>query len=68
MIVVKTKMRKIPDCCRKCIFYDSLISEYPWRVSNKNDGCCTALSNRATHNIIVSRERLKNCPLVEETE
>lgn len=63
-IIIETGLKKIPNSCMKCEYFISLftIPEF----SSKNDGHCTALSRgNDTRNIVVSKERLKNCPLRE---
>lgn len=64
MIYAKTRLKKIPKGCKTCPFYRT---ESPWGIgiSNKNNGMCIALGNFSTEKIIVSRQRLPQCPLVE---
>lgn len=58
-VVVVTRMRKIPKGCIFCPFYDSM-GGTPGR---HNDGICTALRNRSTSSVKISKERLPDCPL-----
>lgn len=63
-IIIETNIKKIPSCCRKCRYYSS--GEWNWGVSNRNVGICSVLSkDYYTCDIVVSKERLKNCPLRE---
>ena len=61
MIVAKTRLRKIPTCCRKCPYY---VAEWS-NVYQRTDGMCD-ITKRNTSRIVVSRQRLAECPLIEE--
>lgn len=67
MIIAKTRLRKIPTGCKMCPFYRT---EAPWGRGRayKNMGMCSILGNLSTENIIVTRQRLQQCPLVEMEE
>lgn len=60
MIVAKTKLRKIPSGCRKCLFYQTAQRSVYWY----DTGMCLILW-RETSDIVVSRQRLPECPLTE---
>lgn len=60
MIVAKTKMRKIPAACRKCSYYQA----EQYSVYGKDPGLCLLLWHGTAH-IVVSRQRLPECPLTE---
>lgn len=63
-IAVITSMKKLPSCCKKCVYYDPCMFSAYQRVTNKNNGACKAMGGfYSTESIIVSRDRLKNCPL-----
>ena len=59
-IVIVTGMHKVPESCSKCRYYDSMGN----RHGRGNDGACTARpAFWSTSSIIVTKERLPNCPL-----
>lgn len=59
-IVVTTQLRKIPESCSKCKYYDSMGGN-PGRW---NSGVCSARATLwSTEHIRVTKERLENCPL-----
>ena len=60
MIVAKTKLRRVPAGCGKCPYYKpGKIYAYFWEP-----GMCELLQHETT-GVIVSRERLIECPLME---
>lgn len=64
-IVVVTGMRRIPEACNKCTYYDSMGN----RSKRHNDGVCTARGYLyTTRHINVTKERLPTCPLVKIEE
>lgn len=60
MIVAKTTMRKIPAGCRSCLYYRPAQRS----VYEADPGLCMLLWH-GTENIVVSRQRLPECPLVD---
>lgn len=57
MIVIKTRMVKIPKVCTGCPYYTG------------KTGMCTARPVfQSTKGLVVSKERLKTCPLMEAEE
>jgi hypothetical protein len=66
MIIVKTKMKTLPDVCAKCHFY---------RKAGRNDFRlhpeCTATTVRGTANVLrisPTKERAEWCPLREVSD
>lgn len=60
-IVIVTGLRKIPESCSKCKYYDSMGGH----GGRRNDGICIARAYPyTTRRINVSKERLTTCPLV----
>lgn len=60
MIIAKTTMRKMPAGCRKCPYY----RPENCSVYGVEPGLCLLIV-RTTDNIVVSRQRLPECPLME---
>lgn len=66
VIYAKSKMRKMPTCCEKCVYYkhSPIIKEF----YNK-DGVCTADGYLSSmYNVCVTKERPSWCPLIEREE
>lgn len=62
MIVIKTRMHRIPPCCQKCVLY------IPGNMFG--DGCCCAALYvngwpKSLYSVIVTKSRADFCPLVE---
>lgn len=62
MIVIKTKMRRIPPCCQQCQLY----------VSGKmyGEGCCGGAIDKSgfqksLFDVTITKKRADFCPLVE---
>lgn len=60
MIVAKTKLRKLPAGCRKCPYY----RPEQYSVYGSDPGMCMLLWH-GTENVVVSRQRLPECPLMD---
>lgn len=59
-VVVVTQMRKIPEACQMCKYYENMGGNR----GRGSDGVCTARGTLyATRGIRVSKERLDNCLL-----
>lgn len=56
MIVIKTRMKRIPDTCKRCIYKASLGT---W---GNVDRCCTALGdNRVLPDLVYDKNRNNYC-------
>lgn len=60
MIVAKTKLRRVPAGCGKCPYYQA-----GQQSGYGNDPGLCLLLWRGTDHIVVSRQRLPECPLME---
>lgn len=63
MIVVKSRMRKMPTCCRKCVYYkhSPIIKTF-----YDEDGICTADGYLTSMQGVDTSKRSLRCPLIEQ--
>jgi hypothetical protein len=74
-IYIKTRMRKMPECCAKCVRYIPSVHIDAWESPYGYEEECTrpplCWNNNVTRNIEgiqVTKQRPAWCPLVEREE